>query len=80
VCTANFSLILTKVSPMVRQEARYRGYKISREYRFGQWQLGVEPSRSDLPITCEHYFITEVETWTEALAEAKRLIDRLLLR
>jgi hypothetical protein len=59
-------------------DAHYRGYLITAERRDDDWHLDVHPTRAEFPIMCQHSFTVPLPTMQDALAEAKRRIDRLL--
>jgi hypothetical protein len=56
----------------------YRGFCI---YTFGKelsWSFSARPLTPDLPILSRYLFVSEGDTETLAIAEAKSQIDRLL--
>jgi hypothetical protein len=61
-----------------RWRAQYRGYKIEGEPLGLTWHVSVSPTTPDLPILGHHSFLALTWVWTEAIAEARRRIDRLL--
>ena len=62
----------------LQTETRYRGYRITAERIDHYWRLSVHPTRPDAPILFQHTFSVPQPTMSEALAVAKRQIDRLL--
>jgi hypothetical protein len=58
--------------------ANYRGYRITAERRHYYWCLEVHPTRAEVPIMSQNTFTVPDTTMHEAVAEAKRRIDRLL--
>ena len=58
--------------------ANYRGYRITAERRDHYWCLEVHPTRAEVPIMSQNTFTVPDPAMHEAVAEAKRRIDRLL--
>jgi hypothetical protein len=56
----------------------YRGYEIVPRREWSQWCVSVYPTRPDLPIMSRSTLRTLMPEKDEALAEAKRTIDRVL--
>ena len=56
----------------------YRGYQIEMVKATGHWTVSIHPTRPDLPILRQNCFRPLSIPETEALAQAKRWIDRAL--
>jgi hypothetical protein len=64
---------------MNNQEAcRYRGYRIVPRQHWSQWRVSVYPLRADLPILSSSTLRVLMPEKDEAVAAARRRIDRLL--
>jgi hypothetical protein len=57
---------------------RYRGYEIVTRRQWSQWCVSVYPTRPDLPILSRSTLSTLTSRKEEALAEARKRIDRIL--
>jgi hypothetical protein len=62
---------------MPQDRSTYRGYVIGVKRKGRLWFVSVSPSRADLPILY-HYSFEIAESETEAMAEAKSQVDRVL--
>jgi len=60
--------------------SRYRGYEIVPKRQWSSWCVGVYPTRPDLPILTQSTLRTLAPRKSDAVAEAKRTIDRILSR
>ena len=58
---------------------RYRGYDIVPRLEWSKWCVAVYPTRPDLPILSHSTLRTLSVGREEAIAAARRAIDRLLL-
>jgi hypothetical protein len=58
---------------------QYRGYEIVPMWQWSSWCTGIYAKRADLPIMSRSTLSTMASEKEEAVAEAKRCIDRLLL-
>lgn len=56
----------------------YRGYQIETRREWSNWCVSVYPVRPDLPILARSTLHTLTSQESDAVAEAKRNIDRLL--
>jgi hypothetical protein len=56
----------------------YRGYQIEMAKTAGYWTVSIHPTRADLPILRQHSFRPLAIPEMEALAQAKRWVDRVL--
>ena len=63
-----------------KREADYRGYKIKMQRRDLCWIVSVSPTRPELPILERYSFPTFTQSAREAIAQAKRRVDRVLSR
>jgi hypothetical protein len=63
---------------MTSESVRYRGYEIIPSRQWSQWGASVYATEADLPILSSSVLRTLKPRKEEALAEAKRRIDRLL--
>ena len=57
----------------------YRGYEIVVEANAHGWRVWAHPRTPDLPITRHRSFHVDADTTDEALKEARRRIDDLLM-
>jgi len=57
----------------------YYGYRIRAELRGTDWLVKVEPTHPDLPILSHRSFLVRNTSWSEAVNEARRRIDRIAL-
>jgi hypothetical protein len=60
------------------EACRYRGYDIVPRRQWSQWCVSVYATRADLPILPRSTLRTLAPRKEEALAEAKKRIDRVL--
>ena len=60
------------------ESSQYRGYDIVLQRQWSQWCASVFPTREDLPIIPRSTLRTLASRKTDALAEAKESIDRVL--
>jgi hypothetical protein len=63
---------------MPQGRSKYRGYAIGVERKGRTWLVSVSPTRADLPILHSYSFEPVVRSETEAVAEAKSRVDRVL--
>jgi len=56
----------------------YRGYHVEMAKMDGHWTVSIHPTRPDLPILRQHSFRPLSLPESEAFAQAKRWIDRVL--
>jgi hypothetical protein len=57
---------------------RYRGYQIEPRRQWSNWCVSVYPTRSDLPLLSRSTLRTLTPRKDDAVAEAKKSIDRIL--
>lgn len=60
------------------QISQYRGYDIVPTRQWSSWCAGIYPTRADLPILPRSTLSALVPRKADAIAEAKRTIDRIL--
>jgi hypothetical protein len=60
------------------ETCQYRGYDIVPRRQWSQWCVSVYPTRADLPILSRSTLRTLTPRKEEALAEARKRIDRIL--
>ncbi len=65
---------------MTTETYRYRGYDIVPIWQWSSWCTGVYPTRADLPILPRSTLNTLASAKEDAVTEAKKNIDRFLLR
>jgi len=58
--------------------SEYRGYEIVPQRQWSGWCVGVYPTRADLPILTRSTLQTLASRKADAVAEAKKNIDRIL--
>jgi hypothetical protein len=62
----------------ITEACRYRGYDIVPRRQWSQWCVSVYPTRADLPILSRSTLRSLTPRKEEALAEARKRIDRVL--
>jgi hypothetical protein len=62
------------------QTSRYRGYDIVANRQWSSWCACIYPTRADLPILPRSTLRTLAWRKSDAIAEAKHAIDRVLSR
>jgi hypothetical protein len=65
---------------MTQNPYQYRGYDIVPMWQWSSWCTGIYATRPDLPIMSQSTLSTMAPQKEEAVADAKRCIDRLLSR
>lgn len=60
------------------ETSRYRGYDMVPQRQWSGWCVGVYATRADLPLLSQSTLRTLAPVKEEAMAEAKKCIDRLL--
>jgi hypothetical protein len=60
------------------EKLEYRGYEIVLQRQWSQWCASIFPVREDLPLIPRSTLRTLASSKTDALAEAKESIDRML--
>ena len=60
------------------ENCQYRGYQIETRREWSDWCVNVYRTHSDLPILSQPTFHTVTARKDDAVAEAKRSIDRTL--
>ena len=62
------------------QTSRYRGYDIVADRQWSSWCAFIYPTRADLPILPGSTLRTLARRKSDAIADAKHAIDRVLSR
>jgi hypothetical protein len=62
----------------ITEACRYRGYDMVPRRQWSQWCVSVYPTRADLPILSRSALRSLAPRKDDALAEARKRIDRIL--